>query len=83
MNSEHIIITCPHCQEYILVYLKEFNCKIFRHGTFKKNLKQIDPHLKKTECDRLIKENLLYGCGKPFQLINTNNKIIAVKCDYI
>ena len=36
-----------------------------------KGVKQIDPHLKKEECDRLKSKNLIYGCGKPFQLIIT------------
>ena len=81
--DSHIIIQCPHCKDYIQVLKKEFNCKIFRHGIFKSNLKQIDPHLKKAECDRLKNEDLIYGCGKPFQLIELNGSFIAVICDYI
>ena len=81
--DSHIIIQCPHCKDYIQVLKKEFNCKIFRHGIFKSNLKQIDPHLKKVECDRLKNEDLIFGCGKPFQLIELNGSFIAVICDYI
>ena len=29
------IVTCPHCQQFIEVL--ELNCKIFRHGIYKKN----------------------------------------------
>jgi long-chain acyl-CoA synthetase len=58
--DNHIIIQCPHCKEYIQVFKNEFNCKIFRHGVFKSNLKQIDPHLKKEDCD-LLKEKDLKG----------------------
>ena len=79
----HIIIQCPHCKDYIQVFKNEFNCKIFRHGIFKSSLKQIDPHLKKVECDRLKKEDLIYGCGKPFQLIENNGVFTAIICDYI
>ena len=34
-----IIINCPHCNQCIEVI--ELNCKIFRCGVFKKNMKQI------------------------------------------
>jgi len=81
--DDHIIIQCPHCKEYIQVFKKEFNCKIFRHGILKSNLKQIDPHLKRSECDKLKNDDLIYGCGKPFQLIELNGSYIAVICDYI
>ena len=81
--DNHIIIQCPHCKDYIQVFKKEFNCKIFRHGILKSNLKQIDPHLKKAECDRLKNEDLIYGCGKPFQLIENNGVYTTVICDYI
>lgn len=83
MEEDHIIVKCPHCKEYISILKKQFNCKIFRHGIYKKNYKQIDPHLKKEECDRLFNEKLIYGCGKPFKLsVNDNNYKVEV-CDYI
>ena len=34
MENDYIIIECPHCKQSILVYKKEFNCKIFIHGVF-------------------------------------------------
>ena len=83
MKDDYIIIECPHCTQKILIYKKEFNCKIFRHSVFKNNLKQIDPHLKKLECDRLKKEDLIYGCGKPYKLIIDGDKFKTVICDYI
>ena len=81
--DSHIIIQCPHCKDYIQVFKKEFNCKIFRHGILKSNLKQIDPHLNKSECDRLKNEDLIYGCGKPFQLIENDGVYTTIICDYI
>ena len=83
MNLSYVIVNCPHCKEYVLVYLKEFNCKIFRHGTLKKTLKQIEPHLSKEKCDLLKSKDLIYGCGKPFKLVKKEGKTIAVICDYI
>ena len=45
-----IIITCPHCSFYILI--EQLNCCIFRHGVFKNNNEQINPHEKKENCDQ-------------------------------
>ncbi len=78
-----IIISCPHCDKNILIMENEINCAIFRHGSYKKNLQQMNPHEKKEECDRLAQENLIYGCGKPFRLIKEENIYKAIICDYI
>ena len=80
---ENILVKCPHCEDLIIINKKDFNCKIFRHGAYKNNNKQIDPHLNKSECDRLFKEELIYGCGKPFKLISEDNKYCTEICDYI
>ena len=36
MPNEDICITCPHCHSPIMVYAKDINCAIFRHGVMKK-----------------------------------------------
>lgn len=74
-------VQCPHCNDYILI--EQVNCAIFRHGIFKENMIQINPHLSKLECDKLIDNNLIYGCGKPFKIEKINNIWIAIECDYI
>ena len=81
---ENILVKCPHCSNLIIINKKDFNRKIFRHGVCKKD-KQIDPHSNKEECDKLIKENLINGCGKQFKLIIDleENKYCAEKSDYI
>ncbi len=76
---EYYVIECPHCHDKILINKKELNCKIFRHGVYKDNLKQINPHESKRECDRLFNNNLIYGCGKPFRFDGLNVNI----CGYI
>ena len=85
--DDHIIVNCPHCEEPILIMLNELNCKIFRHGIYKHNHKQIDPHLPKVACDELKKKDLIYGCGKPFQIvINSTENSLSYKaqiCDYV
>ena len=78
-----ILIECVQCKSMIIINKKDFNCKIFRHGVYKKNNEQINPHLNKNECDRLFNEGLIYGCGKPFKLIDDGNKYYTEKCDYI
>lgn len=77
----NIVLKCPHCNDYIEIL--EINCAIFRHGYFISNNEQINPHLKKDECDKLVENNLIYGCGKPFKVIKENNNYNAIICDYI
>ena len=76
-----LITLCPHCK--IPVIIEELNCCIFRHGVLIGTGKQIDPHLEKTLCEKLIKDNLIYGCGRPFQVIEKDGTFVAVICDYI
>ncbi len=82
-NEIYIIVNCPHCNNLIYIDKREFKCKIFRHGIYKSNYKQIDPHLNKKECDRLFNEKLIFGCGKPFKLIIDQDEYKLEKCDYI
>ena len=74
-------LECPHddCKSLIIVEEKDINCKIFRHGVYKKDLKGIPPHTKMEECIRLKKEDLIYGCGRPFLF---DGKKVEI-CDYI
>ncbi len=75
------IISCPNCNEYIII--EKLNCGIFRHGIMKKNGKWINQHSTKKYIDKLMKKNLIYGCGKPFQIIIDNENIEIKICDYI
>ena len=67
-----MIIQCPHCKQSIEII--ELRCKIFRCGIYKKNYKQINPHLSKDKCDGLIH-------GKPFLTENDKNDYIVENCD--
>lgn len=80
-KKEQPIIICPHCKDYVLI--DKINCAIFRHGTFKKNGKQINPHTSKELCDKYIQHNLIYGCGKPFKIVIINDTLDTEICDYI
>ena len=78
----NIIVTCPHCNDQILI--EQLNCKIFSHGILKSNNTQINPHASKKDCDDYVNNCLIYGCGKPFEIIeNENNELTAVICKYI
>ena len=87
MTDKEIILECPHCKGVVVVLEKQLNCKIFRHGIFKKNGMQIDPHLKKIDCDMLLRDKKIWGCGKPFKVFETNlnksKKYYTEICDYI
>ena len=76
-----IIVSCPHCNKPIVIL--ELNCKIFRHAVLKESGNQINPHTSKVDCDELIKNDKIYGCGKPFRIIQDNNIYKAIDCDYI
>ena len=75
-----IIVQCPHCNQYIEVI--ELNCKIFRCGILKSDFSQINPHSSKEDCDKMKKEDAIYGCGKPF-LVKLEEEYVAISCDYI
>lgn len=78
-ESNSYMFSCPHCDATIIVNKGEVNCRIFRHGILKQNNKQMDPHSPKYYCEMLVRNNLIYGCGKPFKF----NEDYVEKCDYI
>ena len=80
-NIIHLIIKCPNCKDFVLI--EQLNCRIFRHGVLKNNGQNIPPHSNKEMCNFYIKNNLIYGCGKPFKIIEENKELKAVICDYI
>jgi hypothetical protein len=79
MDEFHLFI-CPHCDGCIIVHHGELNCRIFRHGVYRDSNQPIPPHTSKEECERLVAEQRIVGCGKPFRVTDTME---AVVCDYI
>lgn len=75
-----IYVECPHCQG--MVQISQINCGIFRHGVLKNGV-QVDPHAPEEVCRNLFEKEQIYGCGKPFRLMNQNGKYQAVECGYI
>ena len=78
-----LVFDCPHCHDFIVVRLSELNCKIFRHGVYKATLQQIDPHMPKSQCDALFENELIFGCGKPFQIVIERDIFFVDTCEYI
>jgi hypothetical protein len=76
-----ILVVCPHCNGTVLV--EQLNCQIFRHGILKETGQQINPHLKKSDCDLLFESGRIYGCGKPFKVVPKADTYEAIVCDYI
>lgn len=64
-------IQCPHCKDWI--WIEQINCGIFRHAVFKHNLQQIPPHSSEQDCLNFIQQDMIYGCGKPFQIVKPPN----------
>jgi len=83
----NIITPCPHCFDEVIIIENEINCGIFRHAVYKDSLQPINPHASKQECERLIEEDKVYGCAKPFKLEKIKDgeidRFIAIICDYI
>jgi len=87
MSKENLFIkdinaymfNCPHCNGSIIINPKQLRCKIFRHGVYKNNGKQIKPHLGKMKCEELVVKNKIEGCGKPFRFDGIKVEI----CGYI
>lgn len=76
-----MIVICPHC--CLLIYIEQINCGIFRHAIYRDSYEQIDPHASKEQCEKLINDNMILGCCKPFKISINENNILVEKCDYI
>lgn len=76
-----LYVECPHCGDFVEII--EINCSIFRHGSFKNGNQQLPPHAPKDFCDKAFNEDLIYGCGKPFRLLNINGKFTTEVCGYM
>lgn len=76
---------CPHCKAATQVLPQQINCKIFRHAVFKINNVPINPHLPKSQCDDLIKRDIVRGCAGPLEFITDSrdlSKFTVQICDY-
>lgn len=83
-NGElYFVFSCPHCLGTIIVHNNETRCCIFRHGVFKNNFQQMNPHTSKDDCERFVTNGEIEGCGKPFRFVFSYPDNYVEKCDYI
>lgn len=69
MSSKTVLsFPCPHCGLLFEVLESELRCRIFRHAVMRADMKQLNPHAPKVECDRVVREGLVFGCAKPFRI---------------
>ena len=73
------IVSCPSCGIYIEILT--IACGIYRCGIFKETGLQVNPHLPKDQCERIVKQNLIFGCGKPFRITDKNTP--PELCEYL
>jgi len=78
--SDPIFVLCPHCNQ--MCEIVKLNCCIFRCGIYRSTGRQLSPHAPQHECIKLVEEGALYGCGKPFQIIQENEQYKVIICDY-
>ena len=71
-------VVCPWCD--CQIWIEEVNCRIFRHAVYKVSGEPINPHATEEECNRLLKEEIVFGCAKPFRLNEQNE---TERCEYI
>jgi len=62
---------------------KDINCAIFRHAVYRATMQPIPPHSSQEECERLVAEDAVYGCAKPFRTVLVNETYHAEACDYV
>lgn len=76
-------VECPHC--HCVIIIESVNCGIFRHGVVKATGEQIPPHASKEICDKLVQQDAIYGCGKPFRVTRRIDgaQLTAEVCEYI
>lgn len=79
LQNPYLILQCPYPDCNIAIEIIEINCAIFRCGVHKHNGTQVEQHLPKEECDKLKRDDKIWGCGRPFQLVNDK----CICCDYI
>lgn len=75
MNTEDdLVISCAHCKGTIVVNKKDINCKQFVHATYKDNqLKPVNPHASKQQCEELKAKDEVYGCANAFALVQDDD----------
>ena len=79
-NFGNFYIECPWCYE--LIYIEKVKCALFLHAFNTKTNRNMGPHTKRENIEKVRTDNLLKGCGGRFKLIMKNNTITPQACSY-
>jgi hypothetical protein len=63
------MLSCPHCGGGVTVQAEQLNCRIFRHAVLISTGEPVGAHESKEACERLVAAGLVYGCGRPFRVV--------------
>jgi len=77
--EKHQIVYCPNC--YGGVYIELLNCGIFVHACLKANFSQVNPHMCKEDIEALMKDDLIWGCGKQFKVDPNEKGYLVEECE--
>ena len=83
LEDGYYTFPCPHCGLNQFESSREINCGIFRHAVYKTNMSQIDPHASKLTCDTLKEQDKVYGCAKPYEMVNDGTSWSVRECGYM
>lgn len=76
-EDDYYYFKCPQCHVMCQVHKTDIRCTIFRHAVYKKDLSFVNPHAPKEQCEQLVSQGLVYGCGKPFKFTGNTLEICA------
>jgi len=62
---EASFVECPHCGQ--MLEITRVACGTFRCGAYRSTMRPVAPHTPQKKCEELVKQGLIYGCGKPFK----------------
>lgn len=79
--NDPLIFLCPHCNMWVEIV--EINCGIFRHGVYKQTGIQMPPHAPRAQCDDAVTGDLIWGCGRPFEIYTDGVEKKIRSCDYV
>jgi hypothetical protein len=75
---------CPHCGG--VWEMLELACGIFRHAMYKtevnkspKHIRHFNPHASLEECEKALREDVIYGCAKPIRITKNGNVFTLTK----